>query len=1129
MEILYHHGMDNVQLETILRLKKNMDDILLKSPSNRDALTKLIMLLYGFVTKPLAESRNTEKNPRCALTTHVKLVSSIVPPNKGFGLDEVLLLMKRGLDAGLQDNRIFRAYGLAAWQKCLSGEAFSIANKDYKDPIDPKDCLKISYQYLGRVSTLIENSANPFFLVTFARVCEANGEINRALTVLGKMVSDFDTWEYLPHAILYASNLCYHPCFKSEHLKRGLQYIEYVTHEMMDKYFKKKALEEINTTNNETKEIKKKENNNTFLGWEQWELYFTVARAYQISGRGDLAAPRFRVALQIKKKLATPTMITDTMLIHWLQDSNTWQYMGTLYIGAGLNLFAADSLAQSIHLEKVHSVGHWLPLADALRRAGAYGESVMASAHAYEIDRCHDSVRRRLHSWSPEWRSMFQVESKVVTLIQAVMRRYLAGLKMIEVRKLHAIKIFNVKTIQYWYKYYKGLKDRRAKRMGSKLILVKINKRLCKKVFRLFSRVVERNRNARSLRKRILLRLTKNVYDGWAMYAKISAEQRKLYLEAQAQQERKVNRVLQKILRRMETKVFYQWTLYANRSIKIKNMMRRILLERKRFLKDRWYTNVIDAIEERRMKIEPTIFIRDDDLTRRLHHASLLGGPRLNKISKQLQPYIIGPGGSWKRSNSRLTKMRTCFYRARKIGETIQIPNGVPISEEELKECMSFKSFVSTSAPMTSSDGRTIAEYLIGNQFTRSLLLYNGQLQDKGVMAIAATIEFSSPEIQNSVLQTLGIGNHNVGVRGALALSKALKAKHCALTCLYLENNPKIGDVGIEMIANALEKNVRLEKLVLSSNNINDKGCVSLANSMIKNSSLRHLTLNHNNIGCSGFNALISVMSNGRNTTLSHLIISNNTKISNTGASHLAKCIGSSMSHIIELDVSSCDINDSGILAIEKSLTKLYTDNHGNREDETASDTNDRRVGGGTIEMLFLQRLSLCDNFIHGSAAKKLSDSIGKVTNGCVIEFEGNPIDPISKGSLVYDSFSKRIGSPRKASPRKGGASEYMFQSSQELKLHLVEPEAPSRTINNKFLPSRAALESLGKVGLQKIQYENETKSSPKGREEEEGEESMPSFSPAGFSLKALPPVKPGLLPRINRKKKEIDFKFMRN
>jgi len=1102
--------------------------------------------LYGYLTKPLA--KDTNPNPRFALMTHVKLIppsstystttttttsetketkesidtidtkdtkdnidtKQAPPPHPTYTLDVVLLLFQRGLKAGLQDNRIFRSYGLACWQKYLCGDSFDNPTQPHHPSatatLRADECLKASYEYLGRVSILSENERNPLFMITFARVCEASGEINRALRILGDMVSKFDEWEYLPHAIVYASNLCYHPCFASKLHKRGLQYMEYVTQESFDP----QNMHQSETTKGKIDLAKIKQ-----LGWTEWELYFTVGRAYQIAGRGDLAAPKFRLSLQTKQHLATLDMVTDTMLIRWLQNNETWKYMGDLYRGAGLNLFAADALAQSIHLEPVHSVGHWLPLADALRRAGAGNEAIKATAHAYEIDRCHEAVRLRLQSWSPEWRGMFQTESRHVTKIQSCMRRHLAKVHTATLRQQHHAKVFVVQGLQYWWRYYRGLQVRRAKRQRCRALFLKIQTRVRDQIFYAWSMHAERCHNVSALRHTIVMKMVAKVYREWEAYAKYAAERRRIDRARQVAQEQKVNKVLMKILRRMETKVFYQWSVYAQRSIGIKHMMRRMLLEKKKFIKDRWYTNVIDAIEERRMKLEPTVFVRDDDLTRRLYHADVLHKKTVaTKFPPRLHPYVIGVGESWKRKTSRLNTVASCLYRAHKIGDTVQIPHGVPFTERELSDFMAFHSVVSTAAPMTASDGRTLAEYLIGNQSVRSLLLYNGQLQDKGVMAIAATIELTTPEVHNVVLQTLGIGNHNVGPRGAVALGKALVAKHCTLTCLYLENNPRIGNEGVAMLAEALSRNVRLEKLVLSGNNVSDPGCLALAHSLKKNATLRRLTLNHNNIGGKGFAGLLTIMSNGRNTTLSHLSMHHNTRVGDEGMAHLSKCIGASLSHVVDLDFSSCGINDHGAQTLAKGFSGYYNKGRAGSSGDNAH-----------TALLLLQRLSVCGNAIHGSAAKTLTEAVGKVTEGCAIELEGNPIDPTTKGALVFETFNKRIGSPRrKTSPRKGGGGgdNSMFVSSQQLS-HLTAPEAPSlkrgRGGNNQFLPSRAAMESLGRVGLDRIKDE-QLKSPPRTRteEDEEGEEVL-SFSPAGFQGVVLPPPKKNLLMRGKRNK----------
>jgi len=692
-------------------------------------------------------------------------------------------------------------------------------------------------------------------------------------------------------------------------------------------------------------------------------------------------------------------------------------------------------------------------------------------------------------------------------------------------------------------------------------------------VFNEWKRVVHQQKESVRMARVIRLRECQKCVTCWRNYAHVVGEQRRLQAKVYAAQEQKVNQVLIKILRRFETKIFNQWLYYTKNSIHIKGMMRRNLLEKKKWVKDRWYINCRDAIEERRMMIEPTVFIREDDLTRRLHHAAQLseqrtrrstsGGPpedpasegddnelelkkkkKIKKnIKKYLQPYIIGPGESWKRKSIRMTTIRSCLYRARKIGDTIQIPGHTPMTEQELHECMKFKSFVSTTAPLSASDGRTIAEFLIGNQQMRSLLLYNGQLEDKGTMAIAATLALDpTPEVPSVVLQTLGIGNQHVGPRGAAAIGKLLKIKHCTLTCLYLENNPLIGDLGMKAFAESFINNIRLEKLVLSSNNISDIGCEALAESLQTNRSLRTLVLNHNNIGCRGFLSLMNVMSSGRNKMLSNLSIHHNIRISDDGAAVLGTRLGSGhMIHVQEIDLSGCGINDHGAVSLEKSFLKLggngggdikstllngnSEENGGNSEEnDEENEWNDEKNGerNEKIQMMALSRLNLCDNFIHGTVAQRLSVALTKVTTSCALDLEGNPIDSETKGKLIFNNFNKRLGSPRKKSPRKGE----MISAATAMSVLKQPPDAPTLRLNQKFLPSRAAMESLGQVGLDKIKNEEglPVRSPPRGggrrEEDEEVEEddnlsfNIPSFSPAGFTLKVLPPVKPGLLSR---------------
>ena len=71
---------------------------------------------------------------------------------------------------------------------------------------------------------------------------------------------------------------------------------------------------------------------------------------------------------------------------------------------------------------------------------------------------------------------------------------------------------------------------------------------------------------------------------------------------------------------------------------------------------------------------------------------------------------------------------------------------------------------MSQVAPFTRADARyAIAPILRTNTTIRSLLLYNSDIRDKGVMAIAQALA----ESEVSVLQTLGLGNNKIASAAA--------------------------------------------------------------------------------------------------------------------------------------------------------------------------------------------------------------------------------------------------------------------------------------------------------------------------------------------------------------------------
>ena len=72
--------------------------------------------------------------------------------------------------------------------------------------------------------------------------------------------------------------------------------------------------------------------------------------------------------------------------------------------------------------------------------------------------------------------------------------------------------------------------------------------------------------------------------------------------------------------------------------------------------------------------------------------------------------------------------------------------------------------------------------------------------------------------------------------------------------------------------------------------------------------------------------------------------------------------------------------------------------------------------------------------------------------------------------------------------------------------MEMSVPSSLSSLSKNKMLPSRAALESLGRLGLGNMGQQDAAE-----RDEDLDLSHVASFSPQGFTLKRLPPVKPGL------------------
>eukprot|EP00808_Paulinella_micropora_P009145 g74483.t1 len=130
------------------------------------------------------------------------------------------------------------------------------------------------------------------------------------------------------------------------------------------------------------------------------------------------------------------------------------------------------------------------------------------------------------------------------------------------------------------------------------------------------------------------------------------------------------------------------------------------------------------------------------------------------------------------------------------------------------------------------------------NTTVQTLNIGDNNLGDKGAALVAEAIKV------NKTLQAVGLSSNNIGDDGAKAIGKALEV-NSTLISINLEDNG-IGPAGAQHIAKALEVNTTLTSLGLSTNVIGDAGAQAIGEALRVNKNLQTLWIASNNIGGKG-------------------------------------------------------------------------------------------------------------------------------------------------------------------------------------------------------------------------------------------------------------------------------------
>eukprot|EP01118_Nematostelium_gracile_P002851 TRINITY_DN1321_c0_g1_i4.p1 TRINITY_DN1321_c0_g1~~TRINITY_DN1321_c0_g1_i4.p1 ORF type:complete len:659 (-),score=133.19 TRINITY_DN1321_c0_g1_i4:13-1989(-) len=206
---------------------------------------------------------------------------------------------------------------------------------------------------------------------------------------------------------------------------------------------------------------------------------------------------------------------------------------------------------------------------------------------------------------------------------------------------------------------------------------------------------------------------------------------------------------------------------------------------------------------------------------------------------------------------------------------------------------------------------------LVINEVLTDLDLSDNKVGDPGVQVISEMLE------KNITLKILSLGSNGIQSSGAKILSKAI-LRNPSLTALYLNNN-EIGDEGAKSLSRVIN-NRNIKTLNLQRNKIGESGAVDLFRALQTNTTMIELDLQNNSIDEGGVKALCDMIA--KNSTLKKLVI-NDVGLGNRGVQSLSLVLVMNSS-LTELHISCNKIDDSGIeplcgaLRINSTLSKLY-------------------------------------------------------------------------------------------------------------------------------------------------------------------------------------------------------------
>ena len=335
------------------------------------------------------------------------------------------------------------------------------------------------------------------------------------------------------------------------------------------------------------------------------------------------------------------------------------------------------------------------------------------------------------------------------------------------------------------------------------------------------------------------------------------------------------------------------------------------------------------------------------------------------------------------------------------------------------------------------------------------------------------TVDLILPALHANQIESLKVGNNNLGDKGAMKLAKALRASS-SLRHLELECNNITEEGAACIIAVILSRNANLTGLKLNGNSLQSAGVITIAQGLENICTLRKLWLGCNNATKITANKIEVVLSHNTNlieldltenslmsegiiqiarglryvSTLQKLWLRNN-KATEKAAGDIAAVLSHS-TNLTELDLAGNNLKSEGIIRIAQglqnvsTLQKLWLQNNQATEKAagdiaavlshnpnlTELDLSENRlqtagiikIAQGLQNVSTLQKLWLAYNNITDKAADNIATVLAHNNNLIELDFNGNCLQ--AGGAIRIAHGLEKISTLQKLCLRHNDVSE---------------------------------------------------------------------------------------------------------